>query len=229
LPPHPPVVYNHEAAAIIEACLSCHKQDFNRANIHRSEHSQHDVPCTACHSSHHPQTDKNLLKQSQPELCYGCHAGIRAQFNMPSKHRVNEGLMQCTDCHNAHGGFTPTFGMGQSSKMIKTTHGSDQPCVTCHADKKGPFMFEHEVPQTDGCIACHRPHGAMTNAMLTRNTVGQLCLDCHTGTGDFAANNGKGISVPDSATHNLLDPKMQRCTGCHVKIHGSNVHYRFLR
>jgi hypothetical protein len=27
----------------------------------------------------------------------------------------------------------------------------------------------------------------------------------------------------------LVDPRYQRCTACHVAIHGSNIHYRFLR
>jgi DmsE family decaheme c-type cytochrome len=214
---------------IIETCLECHSKDFNRANIRRSEHTQHDIACTACHSNHHPASDRNLLSKTQPELCYTCHNDVRALFDMPSKHRVNEGFMKCTDCHNPHGGFTPSFGMGQTSKMLNMASGSDQPCVKCHVDKKGPFLFEHEVAQTDGCITCHKPHGSPTGALLARNTVGQLCLECHTGTGNFAANNGKGITVPDAATHSMIDPRMQRCTSCHVKIHGSNIHYRFLR
>jgi len=218
-----------KSSEIISTCLSCHAKDFNRANIRRSEHTQHDIACTQCHSNHHPATDRNLLAKSQPELCYQCHSDVRAFFEMPSKHRVNEGFMKCTDCHNAHGGFTPSFGMGQTSKMLNMASGSDQPCIKCHVDKKGPFQFEHEVQQTDGCIACHKPHGSTTGALLVRNTVGQLCLECHTGTGNFGAKNGKGITVPDSATHSMLDPAYQRCTSCHVKIHGSNVHYRFLR
>ena len=212
----------------IETCLTCHAKDFNRANIRRPEHTQHDVACTECHSIHHPATYKSLLAKTQPELCYQCHGDVRALFEIPSKHRVNEGLMKCTDCHNAHGGFTPPFGMGQTSKMLNMAAGSEQPCLKCHVDKRGPFLFEHEVAQTDGCIACHKPHGSTTNALLIRNTVAQLCLECHTGTGNFAANNGRGIPVPDKATHSLLDPAYQRCTSCHVRIHGSNVHYRFL-
>ena len=218
-----------KAPQIIETCLKCHAKDFNRANIRRSEHTQHDVACTACHSNHHPATDKNLLAKTQPELCYECHGDVRSQFSMPSKHRVNEGLMKCTDCHNAHGGFAPSFGMGQTSKMLNKPVGSEQPCLKCHVEKKGPFLFEHEVANTDGCIACHKPHGSTTSALLVRNTVGQLCLECHTGTGDFAANNSKGITVPDKALHSMLDPRFQRCTSCHTRIHGSNAHYRFLR
>jgi predicted CXXCH cytochrome family protein len=85
--------------AIIPQCLTCHSKEFSRANIRRSEHTQHDVACTACHSIHTPATEKNLLSKTQPEACYGCHADVRAQFNLPSKHRVEEGFMDCSD-HN---------------------------------------------------------------------------------------------------------------------------------
>jgi len=216
-------------AKIIETCLNCHANEFNRANIRRSEHTEHDVACTACHSNHHSTTPRFLLAKSQPEACYQCHADVRSQFNMPSKHRVNEGFMACSDCHNPHGGFSPTFGMGKTSKMLVQAHGNDEPCLNCHVDKRGPFVFEHQVRNVDGCISCHRPHGSTNAKLLVRASVAALCLECHTGTGDFGARNGRGITVPDSATHSMVDPHYQHCTGCHVKIHGSNVHYRFLR
>ena len=45
------------------------------------------------------------MKEKQPQLCYGCHLEAKQQFNRPFHHRVNEGLVQCSDCHNPHGGF----------------------------------------------------------------------------------------------------------------------------
>ena len=144
-------------AKIIETCLTCHAKDFNRANIRRSEHTEHDIACTECHSNHHSTTPRFLLSKSQPEACYQCHADIRSQFDMPSRHRVNEGFIACTDCHNPHGGFTPTFSMGKTNKMLVQAHGNEQPCLNCHVDKRGPFIFEHQVGNVDGCITCHRP------------------------------------------------------------------------
>src|SRR5580693_6905578 len=83
---------------VIDTCLSCHAKDFSRANIGRSAHTEADVVCTNCHSIHSSTAPKFLLaKAKQTELCYGCHEPIRAQFNMPVKHRVNEGVVQCTD------------------------------------------------------------------------------------------------------------------------------------
>src|SRR4051794_35663003 len=214
---------------VIPLCLKCHGQEFTRANIRRSEHTQHDVSCTACHSIHSATTNRNLLSKSQPEACYQCHPDVRSQFNLPFKHRVNEGFMTCSDCHNPHGEFAPTFAMGQTSKMLNQSHSNEQPCLKCHVDKRGPFVFEHQAGEVDGCITCHRPHGSTNAKLLNRPTVTLQCLECHTGSGDFAARSNRGVTYPDHATHSMVDPRYQRCTACHVMIHGSNVHYRFLR
>ncbi|MGO9637564.1 MAG: DmsE family decaheme c-type cytochrome, partial [Terracidiphilus sp.] len=125
----------------LEACLTCHESNFDKANIQRSEHTQHDVACTSCHSIHHAATPQRLLAKKQNELCYSCHAGIRGQFEMPSKHRVNEGFMQCSDCHNPHGSFAATWGMGQRSHMVEQALDNESPCLKCHVDKRGPFVY----------------------------------------------------------------------------------------
>src|SRR5437867_4626417 len=88
---------------VLNACLTCHASDLSRANIRRSEHTLADIVCSNCHSIHKSPVPKFLLARKQSELCYQCHAPVRAQFSMPFKHRVNEGVMQCTDCHNPHG------------------------------------------------------------------------------------------------------------------------------
>src|SRR5580704_14090791 len=88
---------------VLDTCLGCHSKDLSRANIRRSAHTEADVVCTNCHSIHGSPTPKFLLARKQSELCYSCHAPVRAEFDMPAKHRVNEGVMQCTDCHNPHG------------------------------------------------------------------------------------------------------------------------------
>lgn len=214
---------------IIAVCLGCHEQEFGRANVRRSDHTQQNVPCTMCHSIHNPATPKNLLAKKQPDLCYGCHTSVRSQFSLPFKHRVNEGFMSCSDCHNPHGGFTSTAGMGQASKMTNQAHGNEQPCMKCHVDKRGPFVFTHQAGDVDGCVSCHKPHGSTNAKLLTRPTATMLCLECHTGSGNFGARTNRGITYPDHATHSMVDPRYQRCTGCHVALHGSNVHYRFLR
>ena len=211
----------------IDTCLSCHGKDFNRANIRRSEHTLNGVPCVSCHSIHSAATPKYLLAKKQSELCYGCHTGVRAQFEMPSKHRVNEGFMQCTDCHNPHGAFAATWRMSDRPRMVEQAVGNEEPCLKCHADKRGPFVYEHPPVRVEGCETCHFPHGSMNTRLLRRPVVFTLCLQCHNGVGTFGTRNNGETRL--SRTHNLLDPKYQNCTTCHVRVHGSNSDLYFLR
>lgn len=212
---------------VIDTCLSCHAKDFSRANIRRSAHTEADVVCTNCHSIHSSTTPKFLLAKKQAELCYGCHAPIRAQFNMPVKHRVNEGVIQCTDCHNPHGNFAPTWQTGTGTSLVTASHDNEEPCLKCHVDKRGPFVFEHASVAVEGCNACHVPHGSTNAKLLKRPVVFTVCLECHNGAGTFGREN-QGVYT-QSASHNMLDPKYRQCTLCHVRIHGSNSDARFLR
>lgn len=215
------------AGAILDACLRCHNQTLSRANIRRSTHTQHDVVCTSCHSIHRAAAPRFLLAKQQTELCYGCHAEVRAQFSMPFKHRVNEGVMTCTDCHNPHGAFAPSWRMAARPRMVDTAMGNEEPCLKCHAEKRGPFVFEHAPLRADGCERCHMPHGSTNSRLLRRPVVFTLCLECHNGMGNFGRT-GSGVTV-QSASHNMADPRFQNCTVCHVRIHGSNSDPRFFR
>jgi DmsE family decaheme c-type cytochrome len=215
----------------LNTCLACHSKDLSRANIRNSGHSEADVVCSNCHSIHKPATPKFLLAKQQSELCYTCHASIRAQFEMPVKHRVNEGVVQCTDCHNPHGVFNstphPTSGSGATAALVTASMDNEQPCLKCHTDKRGPFVFEHASVRAEGCTGCHTPHGSTNAKLLRRPVVFTLCLECHNGAGTFGRQN-TGVFT-QSASHNMLDPKYQKCTLCHVRIHGSNADATFLR
>ena len=215
------------AKQALETCLGCHVKDMARANIRRSEHTKNDVACTSCHSIHHAATPKYLLAKKQNELCYTCHATVRAQFSMPSKHRVNEGFMQCSDCHNPHGSFDATWKMGQRPRMMEQSLNSESPCIKCHIDKRGPFVYEHAPVRVEGCETCHNPHGSMNAKLLRRPVVFTVCLECHNGADSFGTRN-QGVRL-QSSKHNMLDPKFQKCTTCHVAIHGSNADQYFLR
>jgi DmsE family decaheme c-type cytochrome len=214
-------------AQILDTCLTCHAKDFTKANIRRSEHTMTNVVCTNCHSIHHSPTPKFLLAKKQNELCYTCHATVRAQFSMPSRHRVDEGFMQCSDCHNPHGAFLPTWRMGQRPAMVKQVMNTEEPCLKCHFEKRGPFVFEHAPVRIEGCEICHYPHGSTNPKLLRRPVVFTVCLECHNGAGTFGTrNNGEPLQT---SRHNMLDPKFQKCTTCHTMIHGSNADQFFLR
>ncbi|HUA62589.1 MAG TPA: DmsE family decaheme c-type cytochrome [Verrucomicrobiae bacterium] len=211
---------------VIETCLTCHARNFDKANIQRSEHTERDISCINCHSIHHSPTRKFLLAKKENELCYTCHAAVRSQFEMPSRHRVNEGFMTCTDCHNPHGSFAATWGMGQNAAMVEPVLGTETPCLKCHVDKRGPFVYEHPSVRIEGCQACHAPHGSTNAKLMKRPVEFTLCLECHNEGG--SGTRGAGVDL-QSNIHNLLDPKFQKCTVCHIRIHGSNADQYFLR
>lgn len=214
------------ASQKLNACLRCHAEDLSKANIQRSIHTESGVICTSCHSIHSAQTPKFLLARVQRDLCYGCHVDVRAEFAMPFKHRVNEGVIQCTDCHNPHGTFAPSWRMGNRPRLVDQKLGNEEPCLGCHTDKRGPFVFEHAAVRVDGCESCHVPHGSTNAKLLTRPAVFTMCLECHNGAGTFGReNNGVPLQSP---THNMFEPRFQHCTTCHARIHGSNSSPFFL-
>lgn len=212
--------------AALDTCLSCHAKDFTRANINRSQHTLNDVACTSCHSIHKSATPKFLLAKVQRELCYGCHPAVRAQFSMPFKHRVNEGFMQCSDCHNPHGTPPAAWSMSQRPRMVEHTTTNEEACIKCHSDKRGPFVYEHAPMRVEGCETCHIPHGSVNAKLLKRPVVFTVCLECHNQGGTGLTASGTPLQ---SSRHNLLDPKYQHCTSCHMKIHGSNADPYFKR
>ena len=214
------------AEKTLDACLRCHNQTLSRANIRRSSHTLNGVVCTGCHSIHKNQTPKFLLARRQTDLCYGCHANVRAQFSMPFKHRVNEGFMNCTDCHNPHGSVQPPWRMADRPRMNEQAPANEESCLKCHSEKRGPFIYEHAVVRVDGCETCHSPHGSMNSRLLRRPVVSTLCVECHNGTG--RGREGAGVLM-QSGSHNMADPRYRNCTTCHVRIHGSNSDQFFLR
>ena len=213
-------------ARVADACLTCHAKTLARANFKRSPHLLNGIACTACHSIHKARTERALLADRQPAVCYTCHADVRAQFSMPFKHRVNEGFMGCTDCHDPHGDFAPSWRMAGRPRQTAQSPPAEEPCLKCHAEKRGPFVFEHAAVRVDGCEACHFPHGGMNSRLLRRPVVFTLCLECHNGGGNGRQNGGV---LTQSASHNMNDPRYQNCTACHARIHGSNTDARFLR
>jgi DmsE family decaheme c-type cytochrome len=215
------------AKQALDACLGCHSKDISRHNIRRSSHTQADIACNSCHSIHKSASSKSLLASKQSELCTKCHSSVRTQFSMPFKHRVNEGSMQCSDCHNPHGSAAPTTRMSSRPRMMEHAQANEQSCIKCHADKRGPFAFEHAALRVDGCETCHSPHGSMNPKLLRRPAVFTLCLECHNGA-PGSGRTTQGIPT-QSGSHNMADPRYQNCTTCHVRIHGSNSDPLFLR
>jgi predicted CXXCH cytochrome family protein len=227
---------NKTAKQTSETCLSCHagKKDHNK--FRRSDHWRNNVGCTDCHTAHGPESHKTrigsttrvgidsddkpgsgtkaMLKRSEPQLCLKCHNSTKSDFSKPFRHKVLEGQMKCSDCHNAHGSF--------DLKNVRLSVGADATCVKCHNDKQGPFVYEHLPITTEGCATCHSTHGSTNPKMLKRNQVRQLCLECHS-----SITTSLAPGVP--SFHDQSNVRTQNCTTCHVKIHGSQSHPAFFR
>jgi len=200
------------------ACLQCHAgADMGFWNV--SEHAVNDVGCNSCHKIH-GGSDHELLHKAATE-CGKCHADVRAEMDMPSHHPLREGKMGCGDCHNPHGSAT--------AASLRTSERANDLCLSCHASKQGPFIFEH-APVVEDCMICHSPHGSVVNNLLTENEP-FLCLQCHefhfhAGAKGNTATTATLLGQPYSNPYTTYGGKMaftKKCTQCHVMVHGSDL------
>lgn len=153
------------------------------------------------------------MKVEEPKLCYSCHTDVKAAFAQPFHHKVNEGLLVCSDCHNPHGTF--------QDKLLKTNADQNAICTKCHAETLGPFVYEHPPLKVEGCTSCHLPHGSPNPRLLSRSNVNSLCLQCHSASMNFTA--------PGTPSFHNQANQYQACTNCHVQIHGSNASSVFFK
>jgi DmsE family decaheme c-type cytochrome len=197
-----------EGQALETLCLTCHR-DVQTMFSRRSVHSGAAVDCASCHDVHTSDPlQPQMLQKAANQLCASCHSSEAGSFNQPFGHRLDLGGMQCVSCHNPHGGD------GEAS--LKVDRSGDVVCYSCHAEKRGPFVFPHVNGVVGDCMSCHVPHGASNPMALTRSRVDQLCLECHSPMG-----NTLGSQPP--SFHNVNSPRYQNCTTCHVMVHGSNT------
>jgi DmsE family decaheme c-type cytochrome len=165
--------------------------------------------------------DPVLNKVTQQAVCFNCHKEQRAQIHKFSSHPLDAGKMGCSDCHNPHGSNGPKL---LAKKSINET------CYTCHPDRRGPFLWEHQ-PVQDDCVNCHTPHGSV-NSTLLKTRLPQLCQQCHSGDHARTAYSGANLPGGNISTINGLKPYQAQsgssqtysrdCLNCHSNIHGSN-------
>jgi DmsE family decaheme c-type cytochrome len=191
------------ADARSEVCMGCHAKSAQR-HFKISEHSRADVACSDCHSVH-AREDKIRERLTQAEVCTDCHKDQKANLNKYSRHPIREGKVVCTDCHNAHGS------KGDHQLVEATTN---EVCYKCHAEKRGPFLFEHE-PVQDDCSECHNPHGSVNDNLLVARPP-FLCQQCHNDTRHPGTVYANGAIVSNNRANG------RACTNCHTNVHGSN-------
>jgi DmsE family decaheme c-type cytochrome len=180
-------------------CLNCHERG-DRTYWSGSTHESRGVACTQCHTVMAAVSRKaNLKTVSEPETCFQCHKDRRAQLFRSSHMPVREGKVTCTNCHNPHGSATEA--------MLKENSVNDN-CYKCHAEKRGPFLFEH-APVRENCLSCHDAHGT-NNEYLLKVSRPRLCAECH----GF----GHGLTSGPLAQQTIA----RSCQNCHNAIHGTN-------
>jgi DmsE family decaheme c-type cytochrome len=192
------------------ACLTCHNRG-THAGWEGSTHEARGLSCTTCHSVHKPQSlQHQLAKATETQTCVACHRQQvvkteRAVAHMP----VREGKLSCSSCHNPHGSIS-------NVKALKVGNSVNESCTSCHAEMRGPMLFEH-APVRENCTTCHDPHGSSNDRMLNVR-MPMLCQRCHVATRHPS-------SVYDNAaiTTNKSNRMFGRsCVNCHSNIHGSN-------
>jgi DmsE family decaheme c-type cytochrome len=190
------------------ACLTCHENQ-TRTAWHVGAHSRGDVACTDCHKLHTGH-DRVRVKSEQPDVCFACHKQQRADFLKASTHPVRFGEMACSDCHNTH---------GSTSTAMLNKPTVNQTCFTCHADKRGPLLWEH-APVAEDCTLCHSTHGSVRPALLTK-TPPLLCQQCHEPAGHPSVPRTPG-ALPSAGGGGAIFLVAGSCTNCHTQVHGSN-------
>jgi DmsE family decaheme c-type cytochrome len=190
-------------------CTTCHDRQ-THALWEGSSHEQRNVGCMSCHSVHSAKGERAHLKaQSERELCASCHrdkTNKLARFNhMP----VREGKMECSTCHNVHG--------TQNQRLLASGTTIDESCTSCHADKRGPYLWEHAAV-TENCATCHDPHGSNNDRMLVAKQP-FLCQRCHV-TSRHPPTVYEGFILTNNQNANKMFSRS--CVVCHQAVHGSN-------
>lgn len=206
-------------------CVTCHVTKPMHDGPVESAHVRNQIACVSCHKVHANGPYGLVARKAEAvnTLCSSCHLTVKAQFAKPHAHKVEQNAMTCVDCHNPHGSI--------KSPLQRTSSPNEPPCFSCHANKRGPFTFEHAPVRFEGCNSCHEPHGSANPKMLTQQEVRLVCLSCHANLqGALAtAKLGSPTGVVPPAFHDLRSARYQNCTTCHQKIHGSHVDRNLLR
>lgn len=189
-------------------CLQCHEKG-SRTGWRGGVHEFSGVGCSDCHYVSERRSKRRLFISEDPKkACFACHKQRRAQLMRSSHMPLREGKMDCTTCHDPHGGRGP--------KMLKTTSINEN-CYQCHAEKRGPLVWEHP-PVRENCTYCHDSHGSM-HANLLKRRMPYLCQTCHI-TVFHPSEVYDASGLPDDSPAQQLLGK--GCLNCHSQVHGSN-------
>jgi DmsE family decaheme c-type cytochrome len=193
-----------DADQLSSQCLACHAASSAVALWDSGPHRKNGVSCSSCHSIHGGPSPV----ARQPDVCYGCHRDVKSQVGKLSHHPIPEGKLTCSSCHNTHGTLT---------QHLVNAETINELCYGCHAEKRGPFVWEHS-PVEENCDNCHTPHGSRQTKLLVQK-LPNLCQECH----DWSRHPGTAYDAKTGFSGKSPSNRFfaRSCMNCHAQIHGS--------
>ena len=156
-------------------------------------------------------SDPNLYAGS--EACGTCHEDICKSHEKGAHAKTelnkNAALKGCEGCHGpgkAHaegGGDTTTIVSFKNLSKAEST----RICLDCHQrnEEHANFLRSRHGSKNVGCVDCHSPHKARTDARLLKAGQPQLCYRCHQ---DMKPDSGK-------PSHHKMNEGQTGCRSCH--------------
>jgi predicted CXXCH cytochrome family protein len=175
-------------------CGSCHrpirkqlKQEFTHTPFGKKK-------CFSCHNGHSAK-NADLIDPKTRDLCLSCHEDIHQSIQTAGlTHQALNDDKACSNCHSGHGS-------AHRGNLVKA---EKELCLTCHNNQiineeytikglkaslaKGNFV--HQAITENGCTACHQPHVAELDGLLSAAFPNvsyaeakidnfELCFTCH--------------------------------------------------
>jgi len=168
-----------------QLCAECHDDVASAAKRAAFPH----VPagggsCITCHNPH-TGSGAAMLKQDTNSLCLSCHdpggakSGEKGRF---LTHGSGPKGLECTACHQPHGGDRPLLFVKESVALCGSCHQHEH--GASHPLGEGTRDPRNGNPMT--CRSCHSIHDGAYKFYLIKSPDHELCIGCHK---DF----GKGV------------------------------------
>ena len=198
-----------------ETCLTCHDKG-HQANFAGSAHDRRKVACTSCHSVHQFKSPKGQLKTARDsETCYTCHHADPRQDRCAPRT-----IPSARDRWAARAATTRTT--ARRPKMIKADWVTET-CLTCHTEKRGPFLWEH-APVRENCAICHDPHGSNHDKLLVAKQPYPLPALPSEHAAPRHALRRRATRWLAPRERQLSNRSVEHaCRNCHQNVHGGNA------
>jgi predicted CXXCH cytochrome family protein len=192
-----------------QICMSCHEGSAR----------------TAWHAGAHERAQSGLhrLPQGAPRARPGAEEGHRAAGVLHLPQAAARRLPEDIGPPRAPG----QDGLQRLPQRTRVHHAAmlskptvNQTCFSCHAEKRGPVLWEH-APVAEDCALCHNPHGSVRQALLVKTPPHAVpAVPQRGGPPVGGAHTGRPARRQAAAPASFLVGS--GCVNCHTQVHGSN-------